>query len=458
MPLLALLMRRLGYAKLDQFGLELAANDRVVSRHRRAQAVAGDWVVGWRDSDELIEHMPPSSNSIRFDEATARPRARASTAPLYFPVGSAATDNMPPKMQATKRPITVEDADGVVQTEAQIVMQSEPVDLDAGETTAPDAGALAIDPGSTLNQAPTTAQRRAAMPEPKTIQRAAVEAPAANANIVDAAPAMAVAAASHGSNDANNDDDEWEWMMARARAEQPSSASPTAAPLAATTDEEAAEWQAAMERARTAVVIAAPPPTADIEIPIVIATPVQAMPAVAAPPIAPAPAPAVSVVRRATTQGSGPLGLPPHLQGSAPALGGSPLPLGLQGHTARIYVGAIPTMPSGDNTRHTRPTMPLPASSNKHEPDNDPVIPPPRPGTISPASRLARPLPPLPTRATTIGRPALIDAPAPLRPVPRITRRAPTESSRLGIGAAPRTTGSHASATPIAVRRLATAS
>ena len=77
MTLLESLMRRLGYAKLDKFGLSLAANDRVISHNRKALAMAGDWVVGWRVEDSIV-----TGTLVNFDAQLATRAALSATLSL----------------------------------------------------------------------------------------------------------------------------------------------------------------------------------------------------------------------------------------------------------------------------------------------------------------------------------------------------------------------------------------
>lgn len=463
MTLLESLMRRLGYAKLDKFGLALAAGNRVISHNRKAMATAGEWVVGWRVEDSLVTG---ASTLISFDAQLeahmALPAAgikpmRAQTARQEF--GSALMRRSEPS-----RAPSADDGGGIVQTEALIVMQSEPVEAESQ------------DAGQTMAMAPSTAQLVASTP----------------------------------ANDDGLDDEEWEWMMARARAADQAAVTtelPVSTPAVAfkpdlkadnenESDDEAGEWQAAMERARAVAALPAEPivpsiaaseaaPAAaaapitdrDIEIPIIVATPVYAMAAVVMPAATVAAAPrqraaaGTEPAPYAATTAPRPLAMPAATATAtatvaaplpAPAMRGEPphlraatasQPVQLHGHTARLYLGAIPPMPTSDATRRTRPTATM--VSRRNDADNDPVIPPPRLQTESSAPRLLRPLPPLPGKS--FARPQT-NAQAPLRPVPRVTRLSAQLPGITAISPAPRRAASEGHRQPQPARRLATAS
>jgi len=60
MTFLDRLMSRLGYAKLEQFGLELAHDGRVRSVHRTLHADGGGTpIVGWLTDDRGVDALPP---------------------------------------------------------------------------------------------------------------------------------------------------------------------------------------------------------------------------------------------------------------------------------------------------------------------------------------------------------------------------------------------------------------
>jgi hypothetical protein len=174
------LLKRWGYAKLDEFGLVLTAEDRIVAtRPAVLDDGIGARVVGWRDSDlaaiELAPWRPPAS------PMTARRRVTASAAPARVagpmpePAAPARVADRMPEPVAPARPVMPEPVP--------------PIDTAAPPEDAPEhAIEHAIE--HTVEPAPPV------RPEPVVVE-----------------PAITVERAG-----APPDEDEWEWEIAMARA------------------------------------------------------------------------------------------------------------------------------------------------------------------------------------------------------------------------------------------------
>jgi hypothetical protein len=93
-------MSRLGYARLDQYGLELALDGRVRSMHRTVHDDGGGGlIVGWLTDDLGVAQLPewratpPPPPEDEWDAVIARARVQAAVVPDF--VGESATVEAP---------------------------------------------------------------------------------------------------------------------------------------------------------------------------------------------------------------------------------------------------------------------------------------------------------------------------------------------------------------------------
>ena len=209
------LLKRWGYARLDEFGLLLTADDRIVAtRPMVLDDGLGAPVVGWRDGDLAAIELAPWTRPA--DQRPSQPRAQrpASTAQrMRVPAAS-----MPPASPA--QPAIAAPAEPVAVADLAQPAIADPVAPAAAADLAPPAVAAPAAPVAALDLAQPAIPAPIAVPVAPAVAaslaRPAIAAPIEPAHAATADPAPRVAAPPIEAEPV--DEDEWEWEIAVARA------------------------------------------------------------------------------------------------------------------------------------------------------------------------------------------------------------------------------------------------